>query len=48
MTFFVTAQTAFHYCTFRFIIAHFVHHCTLKQAMSQVTGISSPEAAMVI
>jgi len=28
MTFFVTAQTAF-----RFITAHFVHHCTLKQAL---------------
>ena len=31
--FFVTAQTAFHHCTFRFITAHFVHHCTLKQAL---------------
>src|SRR6218665_2211332 len=30
---FVTAQTAFHYCTFRFITSHFVHHCTLKQAL---------------
>jgi len=28
MTFFVTAQTAFHHCTFRFITAYFVHHCT--------------------
>src|SRR6218665_504090 len=27
MTFFVTAQTAFHHCTFSFITAHFVHHC---------------------
>jgi len=34
MTFFVTAQTAFHHCTFRFITAHFVHHCTLKQALN--------------
>src|SRR6218665_3248049 len=31
--FFVTAQTAFHHCIFRFITAHFVHHCTLKQAL---------------
>jgi len=31
--FLVTAQTAFHHCTFRFITAHFVHHCTLKQAL---------------
>src|SRR6218665_3119376 len=33
MTYFVTAQTAFHHCTFRVITAHFVHHCTLKQAL---------------
>src|SRR6218665_707465 len=31
---FVTAQTAFHHSTFRFITAHFVHHCTLKQALT--------------
>src|SRR6218665_506051 len=37
MTFFVTAQTAFHNCTFRFITAHFVHHCTLKQALPLLT-----------
>src|SRR6218665_3972681 len=30
---FVTAQTAFHHRTFRFITAHFVHHCTFKQAL---------------
>src|SRR6218665_2600884 len=30
---FITAQTAFHHCTFSFITAHFVHHCTLKQAL---------------
>src|SRR6218665_2917446 len=35
MTFFVTAQPAFHHCKFRFITAHFVHHCTLKQALAQ-------------
>src|SRR6218665_2030838 len=28
------AQTAFHHCTFSFITAHFVHHCTLKQALA--------------
>jgi len=35
MTLFVTAQTSFHHCTFRFITAHFhsslhisIHHCT--------------------
>jgi len=33
MTFFVTAQAAFHHCAFRVITAHFVHHCTLKQAL---------------
>src|SRR6218665_680380 len=33
MTFFVTAQTAFHHCTFGVITAHFLHHCTLKQAL---------------
>ena len=33
LTFFVTAQTAFYRCTFRFITAHFVHPCTLKQAL---------------
>jgi len=33
MTLFVTAQTAFHHCTFRFFTAHFVHHCTVKQAL---------------
>ena len=26
-------KTPFHHCTFSFITAHFVHHCTLKQAM---------------
>ena len=29
----VTINTAFHHCTFSFITAHFVHHCTLKQAL---------------
>ena len=28
------AQTAFPHCTFSFITAHFVHHCTLKQALN--------------
>src|SRR6218665_3880391 len=27
---FITVKTAFHHCTFLFITAHFVHHCTLK------------------
>jgi len=31
-SYFITAQTAFHHTTFSFIDAHFVHHCTLKQA----------------
>src|SRR6218665_47675 len=26
-------KSAFHRCTFSFITAHFVHHCTLKQAL---------------
>ena len=30
---FITAKTAFHHCTFSFITAHFVHHCTLKHAL---------------
>jgi len=30
---FITAQTAFHHCTFQFITVHFVHHYTLKQAL---------------
>jgi len=25
---FITAKTPFHHCTFLFITAHFVHHCT--------------------
>ena len=29
-SYFITAQTAFRHCTFSFITAHFVHHCTLK------------------
>jgi len=33
MTFFITAQTAFHHCTFQVFTAHFVHHCKLKQAL---------------
>jgi len=33
MTISVTAQTACHHFTFRFTTAHFVHHCTLKQAL---------------
>src|SRR6218665_467751 len=36
MTFFITAQTAFHHCTFQVITAHVVHHCTLKQALAIV------------
>src|SRR6218665_1091731 len=39
MTFFVTAQTAFLHCTFRFITARFVHHCTLKQALTQTLTV---------
>ena len=31
---FITSKTAFHHCTFSFITAHFVHHCTLKHALS--------------
>ena len=30
---FITAKTPFHHCTFSFITAHFVHHCTLKHAL---------------
>src|SRR6218665_2197055 len=30
---FKKAQIAFHHCTFSFITAHSVHHCTLKQAL---------------
>src|SRR6218665_2241839 len=41
MTFFVTAQTAFHHCTFRFVTAHCVHHCTLKQALNKDDKINS-------
>src|SRR6218665_1969816 len=33
----ITAQTAFHHCTFQVITAHFVHHCTLKQALTGPT-----------
>jgi len=33
---FITAETPFHRCTFVFITAHFVHHCTLKHALSSV------------
>jgi len=29
----ITAQTAFHHCTFQVITPHFVHHCTLKEAL---------------
>ena len=32
-SYFITAQRAFHHCTFSFITAHFVPHCTLKQAL---------------
>src|SRR6218665_3761047 len=28
-----TAKTVIHHCTFSFITAHFVHYCTLKQAL---------------
>jgi len=27
-------KTPFHHCPFSVITAHFVHHCTLKQALS--------------
>jgi len=30
---FFAAKTAFHHCTFSIITAHFMHHCTLKQAL---------------
>jgi len=36
---FITAQTAFHNCTFQTITAHFVHHCALKQARHPLRGI---------
>ena len=32
-------STAFHHCTFSFITAHFVHHCTLKQALTYMTKV---------
>src|SRR6218665_1290597 len=32
-SYFINAQTAFHHCTFSFITAHLVHHCTLKQVL---------------
>ena len=32
--------TAFHHSTFSFITAHFVHHCTLKQALIHI-GLKS-------
>src|SRR6218665_3927935 len=38
-SYFITAQTAFHHCTFSFTTAHFVHHCTLKQALPQTNPI---------
>ena len=31
---FITTKTAFHHCTFQFITAHFMNHCTLKQALA--------------
>ena len=31
--------TAFHHCAFSFITAHFVHHCTLKQALVAACSI---------
>src|SRR6218665_3243877 len=40
-SYFFTAQTAFHHCTCSFITAHFVHHCTLKQALLQRTNYIS-------
>jgi len=39
MTFFITAQTAFHHCTFAVITAHFVPHRTLKQALNKTIGV---------
>ena len=39
MTFFCHC-TAFHHCTFRFITAHFVHHCMLKQALIDGDGFA--------
>jgi len=33
---FIAAKTAFHHCTLLFITAHFVHHCTLKQALMMI------------
>jgi len=31
---FIITKTPFHHCTFSFIIAHFVLHCTLEHALS--------------
>src|SRR6218665_2027250 len=31
-----------HHCTFSFITAHFVHHCTLKQAL--ISGVAIERA----
>ena len=48
ITFFVTAQTAFHHCTFRFITGHCVHHCTLKQALLLVLVLLLPLTADIV
>src|SRR6218665_3307030 len=37
-----TAKTAFHHCTFQFIIPHFVHHCTVKLALHWTNLTSVP------
>src|SRR6218665_3639072 len=44
--YFITAKTAFHNCTFSFITAHFVHHCTLKQAL--LTGAPSWQGQCIV
>ena len=38
---------AFHHCTFRFITAHFVHHCTLNQALGWATTIDNVTNAVI-
>src|SRR6218665_2305800 len=45
---YITAQAVFHHCTSEGITAHFMHHCTLKQALTTATTTISVFLLIII
>ena len=43
-----STPVTFHHCTLSFITAHFVHHCTLKQALTNTVWPTNPLVITII